>query len=680
MSTLNERIKELRKQKGLTQSQLADMVGVSDKAVSKWEVSETNPDISLLPKLAQIFETTIDYLLTGVVQEKEIIIKSPKEILFETDDVQYLDKISDGDLNIVEMYQHKLSNTFAYLVDNNKIRNYIKGKRTRYSNYNDYIPEILYLLLISNRLDKIKTFDFNDIGFADKNEITEEMLDEIGSGERVNEDTINYLLTIHCRTLISVNQGDARNTEKYHGYGNWQDLYPRFLDTFAKHKKWNYVKILLDLFYSIDEPAMKTYNEYKNRMYESERYYIAYTTPKQEYGYNRREVRVLEIKSSTLHYLLDAEQYELLEFANKINALINRNTISIEQIKTQKIDRSDMSLKEKLVAKYTKNYIFNWKSAFNNVEVNGPEKSEDREGFYNAFLKQYKVMFEELINENVINYMELLFRCLEEKNLKKMYELAVDNELDKFADVLMSGNVDNIISEGKNTFVYTSSRIDTYMDGNVKRNYTLYQMADGSWFDTRGKAYLNGLYKVEDVSVVPNDVKSGIKYFEKAKKELFNAWINEIQEELKNIRIRNMEQMEYQKFKQEITVDYLMNEINLGNIDNAIIKTCVRLESVLKFRYGYTGELIDMINSLFNGPLKQVEPYKPYDDEDNFYQEQLNKYYKDIELNERNQNWQKALTSLRRARNNVVHPEMKDVTFTIGDLKYCISIIEELDK
>ena len=425
---------------------------------------------------------------------------------------------------------------------------------------------------------------------------------------------------------------------------------------------------------------MKTYNEYKNRMYESERYYIAYTTPKQEYGYNRREVRVLEIMPSTLHYLLDAEKYDLLELANKINALINRNIISIDQIKIQKIDRSGMSIKEKLVAKYTNNHIFNWKDAFNNVKVNGPEKSEDREGFYNAFLKQYKVMFEELINENIINYMELLFRCLEEKNLKKMYELAVDNQLDKFADALMSGNVDNIISEGKNTFVYTSSRLDTYMDGNVKRHYTLYQMADGSWLDTRGKTYLNGLYKVEDAAVVPNDVKSGIKYFDKAKKELFNAWINDIEEDLKNIRIRNMEQMEYQKFKQEITVKYLMDEINRGNIDNAIIKTCVRLESVLKYRYGYTGELVDMIISLFTGPLKQVETYRPYDDEDNSYYDLLRKYQKDTELNERNQKWENALTRLRKARNNIVHPEMKDIKFTVGDLKDCISIIEELDE
>ena len=65
METLNDRIKQLRKEKGLTQGQLADILGVTDKAVSKWEVGESNPDISLLPSLAETLGTTVDYLLTG---------------------------------------------------------------------------------------------------------------------------------------------------------------------------------------------------------------------------------------------------------------------------------------------------------------------------------------------------------------------------------------------------------------------------------------------------------------------------------------------------------------------------------------------------------------------------------------------------------------------------------------
>ena len=55
----------LRKEKGITQSELGDRIGVSFQAVSKWERGETLPDITLLPDLAKILETTIDFILTG---------------------------------------------------------------------------------------------------------------------------------------------------------------------------------------------------------------------------------------------------------------------------------------------------------------------------------------------------------------------------------------------------------------------------------------------------------------------------------------------------------------------------------------------------------------------------------------------------------------------------------------
>ena len=55
----------LRKAKKLTQSELGDRLGVTFQAVSKWERGETLPDISLLPDLAKILETTVDFILVG---------------------------------------------------------------------------------------------------------------------------------------------------------------------------------------------------------------------------------------------------------------------------------------------------------------------------------------------------------------------------------------------------------------------------------------------------------------------------------------------------------------------------------------------------------------------------------------------------------------------------------------
>ena len=68
--TLGTRIAALRKEKGLTQEELAEKLGVSSQAVSKWENDLSCPDIMLLPSLAKIFDTTVDELLSGKKEER----------------------------------------------------------------------------------------------------------------------------------------------------------------------------------------------------------------------------------------------------------------------------------------------------------------------------------------------------------------------------------------------------------------------------------------------------------------------------------------------------------------------------------------------------------------------------------------------------------------------------------
>lgn len=60
-----------RKALGLTQKQLAERLLVSDKAVSKWEVGASYPEVTLLPPLAQILGLTVDELLAGEVRDEE---------------------------------------------------------------------------------------------------------------------------------------------------------------------------------------------------------------------------------------------------------------------------------------------------------------------------------------------------------------------------------------------------------------------------------------------------------------------------------------------------------------------------------------------------------------------------------------------------------------------------------
>jgi transcriptional regulator with XRE-family HTH domain len=74
---LGETIYQLRKKRGMSQSELGTFAGVSNKAVSKWETYEANPDITLLPLLAQALGVTADELLADVKIEKND--QKPKE-------------------------------------------------------------------------------------------------------------------------------------------------------------------------------------------------------------------------------------------------------------------------------------------------------------------------------------------------------------------------------------------------------------------------------------------------------------------------------------------------------------------------------------------------------------------------------------------------------------------------
>lgn len=61
--TLGMMIAELRKEQGMTQLELAEKMGVTDKAVSKWERDLSCPDISSLPNLAAVLNVSVDELM-----------------------------------------------------------------------------------------------------------------------------------------------------------------------------------------------------------------------------------------------------------------------------------------------------------------------------------------------------------------------------------------------------------------------------------------------------------------------------------------------------------------------------------------------------------------------------------------------------------------------------------------
>ena len=166
---VGEQIAVLRKAKGLTQSELGERIGVSFQAVSKWERGEALPDVTLLPDLAKILETTVDFILLG--SEKVI---------------EYKGKFTVSD---IKKGLNCLKNTGEYLgVENIIYRAAIKGIKAmnkptvligggydKDSTYDEWIEsfdgKVKLLVLIGQTRDKIaecaKEHGFADIVMAD---------------------------------------------------------------------------------------------------------------------------------------------------------------------------------------------------------------------------------------------------------------------------------------------------------------------------------------------------------------------------------------------------------------------------------------------------------------------------------------------------------------------------------
>ena len=96
-NTIGKKISSLRKEKRITQEEIAEKLGVTPQAVSKWENDISYPDILLLPKLAAILDVTVDDLLSERTMNETRVL--PKEQRKNIDDMMlriYVNS-SDGD-------------------------------------------------------------------------------------------------------------------------------------------------------------------------------------------------------------------------------------------------------------------------------------------------------------------------------------------------------------------------------------------------------------------------------------------------------------------------------------------------------------------------------------------------------------------------------------------------------
>jgi len=119
------RIQRLRKEKGLTQNQIAEQVGVSAQAVSKWENDQATPDIDILVKLSEIYDVSLDELLGKEVKTK--LVEKPNKKDFEQMILKIIITSQDGDkvrvnlpLPLLEVFVNQETGQINLITGDNK--------------------------------------------------------------------------------------------------------------------------------------------------------------------------------------------------------------------------------------------------------------------------------------------------------------------------------------------------------------------------------------------------------------------------------------------------------------------------------------------------------------------------------------------------------------------------------
>lgn len=134
---IGEQLKSLRKEKHITQEQLAEVLGVSYQSVSRWELGVCYPDMELLPALANYFGVTIDQLLSNDISSKE----ADKKRFYNT--VNTFERGSLKQMQFVEDYCSKYpeNDRYAFILQDIMTNYIIRNEDKKAA----YMPKIVSL-------------------------------------------------------------------------------------------------------------------------------------------------------------------------------------------------------------------------------------------------------------------------------------------------------------------------------------------------------------------------------------------------------------------------------------------------------------------------------------------------------------------------------------------------------
>ena len=256
----SERLAASRKEKGLTQSDVAEKLNVSFQAVSLWERGETAPDIDKLADIASILSVSLDWLLTGKREENPFI--------------DFQDSLSDRLFDENRMYTYvKTYASVNNLHQTSKVLPYARElHKGQVRKGEDKVPYIYHPLLIACHALALELDDDNIISTALLHDVCEDC------GVAVDELPVNKE-TKEAVSLLTKGENKEADEEQYYNRISKNPIATmvKLLDRcnnisgmaagFSKEKMAEYIKETEKLVYPLMKKARSEFPMYSNQIF-----------------------------------------------------------------------------------------------------------------------------------------------------------------------------------------------------------------------------------------------------------------------------------------------------------------------------------------------------------------------------------------------------------------------------
>ena len=616
VETLNDRIKNLRKKKGMTQLELAEKVHVTDKAVSKWETGEGNPEITILIELANIFEVSLDYLLTGKEKAPEIIVMSKMELSCKEDNVELCRGIDfqgkDESGRYINYYIEKYNcpNVYKSFISRIGVKNIFSSSIG--SVYNT--EQVLKLMFRYGDVESLEAMNFfehtmrrDQWGYI----VNDARYSGNGNYNVYNSKLVESLLPLLpeespiLTRILSINEKNMLNS-----IINWQVVYTNILGYAVKEGK----KLISDkIIKTIIELNNKSINDYEAaRKKEDERkkdrhHFVLAEARTIDNGQVYDNVRycnysVIAVPVTIIENLLASGDIENAKILNNFNKLFKAQFVADGTINAESMKRDGKASKDDI-------FITSCME-FGTVNIDKLLKCNDFKLIKYAF-ENYPICFQEMLEI-----------YLTKKQYRELYEFAVDNDFSSIANAVLCLSIEVRGIEGIKSAIKSASE-DVYLKGNA--------------YDVNRKHFV---------------IQKNYRYWDN-RKPLPRITSEELKDKiLKDLQLK----IDKETLTNGLTKEYFESLLQSNNLELLVIKLCVKLEAILKCDYKYEGTFEEMLS-------KFTEKHG-YEDDGWGYNVESDR--------------SKLFHKLRKYRNGIVHPEQSKEVLTVDELKSLIKYVCDL--